>query len=440
MTSSNAPSDPVPGLRTFIDGSPTPFHAVSNLSLCLRQAGFEKLEEAEEWRLEPGSRAFVTKDGGTLVAFMVGRAAPADAGFVVLCAHTDSPGLRLKPLAEIRAAPYRQLAVEVYGSPLWHSWLDRELGIAGRVCDRDGIAHLVRLDGPVCIIPSLAIHLNREVNSQGLQLDAQQHLNPIWRLGAEGTSLVELLAAHLSRTGARTFVPDDILAYDLCLFDHQPTTVVGPDEDLLCAPRLDNLLSCFAVQEALLGSRAATNHTQVAVFYDHEEVGSRSSSGAQSRFFLSVLERVIAGLPGATAQGSARAFARSLLGSVDMAHGVHPNWADKHDPQHRPVLGGGPVIKSNVSQSYATGAPATAAALRACQKAGVAPQRFASRNDMACGTTVGPTTAARLAMPSVDLGNAMLAMHSCRELTAAADLRPLIDVLAALLRPEVDEG
>ena len=435
MCGRDAPLDAIGRLAAFIDRSPTPFHAVSELSARLRGAGFGQIDEGDEWKLTPGSRCYVTKDDGTLVAFSVGRAAPAETGFVVLAAHTDSPGLRLKPLPDLQGPAYHQLAVEVYGSPLWYTWLDRDLGIAGRVCDREGSTHLVRLDGPACVIPSLAIHLNREVNTLGLQLNAQQHINPIWRLRPDGATLPEVLAAELTTNLSRSFAPDDILAFDLCLFEDQPTSVVGPDRDLLCGSRLDNLLSCHAVLEALLASPATTDRTQVGVFYDHEEVGSRSSSGAHSRFVLTTLERIAS--TGSTApQAGPRAFARSLLVSVDMAHGVHPNWADKHDSQHRPVLGAGPVIKSHASQAYATGAPATAAAMRACHAAGFTPQRFASRNDLVCGSTVGPITSARLAMPAVDLGNPMLAMHSSREVAATADVHKLVDALSELLRAD----
>jgi aspartyl aminopeptidase len=426
-----AQPDSVARLLAFLDGSPTPYHAVAFISSKLVEHGYGVLDERDEWVLPLGSRHFLVRDAGTLVAMAMGQAPPWG-GFVVLAAHTDSPGLRLKPLPDLSESGYAGLGVEVYGTPLLYTWLDRELGIAGRVSLRDGAAPLVTMPGPMCVIPSLAVHLNREVNSAGPVLNAQQHLTPIWAVGSDGPNVRTELARALAEQQSSRVAPEDILAFDLCLYDSKPATLAGARAEFVCAPRLDNLLGCFAVLQAFMAIDAASDATRVAVFHDHEEVGSQSASGAKSRWLTSVLERVTLALPGATSQAFSRALGRSFLASVDMAQGLHPNYADKLDEKHGPVLGSGPVLKTHVSQAYATNAPAMAMFERACYSSGFAPQHFASRNDIACGTTIGPITAARLAIRAVDVGNPMLAMHSCRETAGANDVDPLVTALGKL--------
>lgn len=425
-----APASPARDLLDFIDAAPTPYHAVAEVQARLTRAAFQLLDEREPWSPAPGSRGVVVR-GGSLIAFVVGAELPARTGFRIIGAHTDSPNLRLKPRPCFDNLGFRQLAVEVYGGVLLSTWLDRDLGIGGRIALADGSLALVQHAAPICRVPNLAIHLNREVNKEGLTLNAQQHLLPVLGLEKVGAqSVLELLAAKSGLAGLRG---DDIVGFDLSLFDLQPGTLGGDAGDFLFSARLDNLASCHAACEALLaGGEAAA--TRVIALFDHEEVGSQSAVGARSQFLESVLERLANG--GGERDASARAFSRSFLLSADMAHGLHPNYPDKHDRQHRPMLGAGPVLKVNTNQSYATDGAGAGEFARACRAVGVEPQHFAARNDMPCGSTIGPITAARLGIRSVDAGNAMLSMHSCREMAAAADVEPMIRVMSRLLLTE----
>jgi len=423
-------ADPVTrDLLAFIEAAPTPYHAVSEVADRLRQAGFRRLSERETWQLGPGDRGFVVRGGGSIAAFRMGQRSPAEAGFAIVGAHTDSPNLRLKPNAELSAHGYEQLSVEVYGGVLLHTWLDRDLGLAGRLVLEDGSTKLVRLPGAVCRVPSLAIHLNRDVNTNGLTLNSQTQLLPLaaLELGKNELELAERLAAAAG--GGVT--AKSIVGRDLCLFDTQAPTLGGARGELIFSARLDNLVSCHAALTALLAAEDTADATRVVVLYDHEEVGSESASGAGSRFLEAVLARLLACYP-PSSDGFARAIAGSLLVSADMAHAVHPNYPDKHDKQHRPVLGKGPVLKVNVSQRYATDGPTAARFRAACARAGVEPQHFVSRNDIGCGSTIGPIAAAGLGLRTVDVGGPMLSMHSCRELAASADVPVMIRVLTAL--------
>jgi aspartyl aminopeptidase len=436
--------DPVADLIRFIDRSPTPYHAVETAVALLEEAGFTPLEEREAWTLAPGERRYVVRGGGSLAAFEVGTKPPAEAGFRVVGAHTDSPNLRIKPIADVRAHGYQQLAVEPYGGVLLHTWLDRDLSLAGRVVLRDGAdvrTELVDLERPLLRIPSLAIHLNRELSQDGLKLNAQQHLVPVVGL-SERENLAALLREALAGRGGkpkRTKTPKggEILAYDLMAYDTQPASRAGAAREFVLAPRLDNLASCHAGLRALLAAGEAGRGaaTRAVVFYDHEEVGSRSQSGAAGTFLAEVLTRLAVGFeaPGrksnAAGQLVERAIARSWLVSADMAHAVHPNYADRHEPGHRPVLGRGPVIKRNVNQSYATDAESAGLFAALCAQVGVTPQHFVARSDLGCGSTIGPISAARVGIRTVDVGNPMLSMHSCREMAGASDVAPMIDVL-----------
>lgn len=432
--SSATPLDRARDLVSFIDAAPSPYHAVAEVTGRLAARGFSELDEREAWQIEPGARHFVVRAGGTVVAFVAGQRPPSEAGFVVIGAHTDSPNLRVKPAPDITASGLRQVGVEVYGGVLWSTWLDRDLGIAGRVSLAGGGTRTVRFDRTMCRIPNVAIHLNREVNSGGLTLNAQNHLVPLSALQgkAESTRFSALLAEELGKTGDATKV-EDVLGWDLCLFDMQPAAIGGAMNELILAPRLDNLASCHAALEALEAAGDAGNPTRVIALYDHEEVGSQSAAGAKSRFLRSVLERVAGAYPKAGDQAASRAFARSFLLSADMAHALHPNYSEKHDKQHAPALGKGPVIKVNANQSYATDGPGTGAFEAACREAGFSPQRFVSRNDMPCGSTIGPISAAAMGMRTLDVGNPMLSMHSCREMAAVADVDPMIRAMTVLL-------
>ncbi len=429
--------DLVSDLTSFIDRSPTPYHAVAEAVRRLGAAGFEQIEERDVWSVAPGERFMVVRNEGSLVAVEAGAISPAEAGFRMLGAHTDSPNLRLKPNPELEAHGYRQLAVEPYGGVLQHTWLDRDLSIAGRVSFREAgevRTELIDFDRPMVRVPSLAIHLHREVNREGLQLNAQKHLVPIIGLGST-RDLRGLLVNELATGSKVRTSQDELLGFDLMLYDVQPSGLAGSRGEFIFAPRLDNLASCHAALSALITARRdpSPHFTRVVVLYDHEEVGSRSAEGAGGTFLLDVLARVVQGFKGSEPQGLARGLASSILISVDMAHAVHPNYADKHDGEHRPVVGKGPVIKTNSNQAYSSDAVTTARFTAICSDEGVEPQHFVSRSDMPCGSTIGPITAARVGVRTVDVGNPMLSMHSCREMAGSADVDPMVRVLGAYL-------
>ncbi len=429
-------SDAARDLVAFIDASPTPYHAVAEAVHRLARTGFRECAETELWTLDPGDRRYVVRHGGSLVAFQIGSESPVDGGFRIVGAHTDSPNLRLKPNADKSSEGYRQLAVEPYGGVLLHTWLDRDLSIAGRVTLREGDALrsvLLDFSRPLARVPSLAIHLNRDLKEKGLHLNPQTQALPLVGL-EDSPPLAQLIATELRAQRLADVKPDQILAFDLMLYDAQPSAIIGSDGAFIAAPRLDNLASCHASVSALLGAAAASTvgrATRAVVLYDHEEVGSESAQGAGGNLLVETLERIVAAYKGGAAQGLARARARSRVVSADMAHAVHPNFADKHEPGHKPVLGRGPVIKSNVNQSYATDGVTAGEFATLCAGQGVTPQHFTSRNDQPCGSTIGPITAARTGIPTVDVGNPMLSMHSCRELAGSADVAPMIRVLQA---------
>ncbi len=431
-------TDWVTDLLGYIDRSPTPYHAVAESGRRLEAAGFRPLPETETWSFSPGDRFHVVRGDGTLAAIAVGDTSPVEGGFRILGAHTDSPNLRLKPRPDVCGHGYRQLAVEPYGGLLLHTWLDRDLSLAGRVSLRTkGRARNVLLDfgRPLVRIPNLAIHLFREIKTEGLKLNPQQHGVPLMGL-EDGPELAELVATELRAQSLARVEPAEILAFDLMLYDTQPSIVSGARGEFIHAPRLDNLASCHAALTALTTTATAPPFTRVVVLYDHEEVGSRSAYGAGGPFLAQTLERVIEGYKGGEAQGLVRALARSMLISVDMAHAVHPNYADRHEPGHRPVLGGGPVIKVNASQAYASDAEGAALFASLCARLDIEPQHFVSRSDLPCGSTIGPISAARVGIRTVDVGNPMLSMHSCREMAGTADVQPMIDVLRAYLETE----
>jgi aspartyl aminopeptidase len=418
-------------LGRFIDVCPTPYHAVREVTRRLLGAGFVALDEREPWALEPGRRVVLAR-GGSVLAAIVGQRSPASAGFRIIGAHTDSPNLKLKPRAAFSKAGYRQIGVETYGGVLWTTWLDRDLSVAGRLAVRgpDGVRTVLVDLGEVALrIPNLAIHLNRQVNEEGLKLNAQQHLPPLWGLEAEVAE-----DALLTRIAARAEVdPKDVLDHDLSLYDTQRAAIAGGA--FIHSARLDNLASCFSALEALLETTEdRCTATRVVVLNDHEEVGSQSQAGAQGPFLRAALERLLAAHPEQEAQAFPRAMAASLLVSVDMAHAVHPNYADRHEPQHQPVLGKGPVIKVNANQRYATDGESAAIFASYCREAGFTPQSFVTRTDLPCGTTIGPITAALLGVRTVDVGNPMLSMHSCREMAGVADVPSMQRALAAHLR------
>jgi aspartyl aminopeptidase len=413
-------------LLGFVDAGPSPFHAVAEIARRLEASGFSELAETDRWELSPGDARYVVRDGGSIVALRVGADSPAAAGFRLVGAHTDSPTLKVRPLPDVQRAGYRLVGCEVYGSPLLHTWLDRDLTLAGRVTLRTGdalVAKRVRLPGAPLRVPSLAIHLFRELREEGLKLDPQRHMVPLWS-GDTGTEpgLAELLANHLEAD------PSAVLGWDLVTADTQPAALGGEGEQWVFASRLDNLASCHAGLSALLDAEPAPQ-TQVLVANDHEEVGSASAEGAAGSFLFDVVQRVVGATDGADPQAAAMATARSRLVSCDTAHAVHPNYADRHEPEHRPRLGGGPVLKVNANQFYATDASSGGWFAACCADANVALQHFVTRGDLPCGSTIGPLTATRLGVSTVDVGAPLLSMHSVREQAAAADVAPMVAVL-----------
>jgi len=420
-------------LLDFIDASPTPWQAVAESTRRLEAAGYRALDERESWKLSPGDKVYVTRAGTSVIAFQIGTEPLERAGFRVVGAHTDSPNLRLKPSPEYVKKGYAQLGVEVYGGVLWHTWLDRDLSLAGRVVvagpQGTTTSHLVDFGRrPLLRIPNLAIHLNRQVNTEGLKLNPQEHLAPMWALESGGAvDLKALIAEELAKGGVQV-APVDVLAWDLCLYDVQPSARSGLRGEFLNAPRLDNLASSHAGLAALLDARDRKS-TCAVVLYDHEEVGSRSAQGAASPFLRDTMERIAAAMGVTGREAYLRALNASFVISADMAHAVHPNYADRHEPHHAPMLGAGPVIKTNVNQSYATNSETSAFFIALCREADVVPQHFVTRTDLPCGSTIGPITAGELGVRTIDIGNPMLSMHSIREMAAAADVEKMIAVL-----------
>ncbi|MBC7374651.1 MAG: M18 family aminopeptidase [Frankiales bacterium] len=411
-------------LRAFVDASPTPLHAVAEMTRRLTAAGFSELSEVDRWELAPGDQRYVVRDGGSVVAFRVGTAPLAEAGARLVGTHTDSPTFKVRPRYDVRRAGLKLVGVEPYGGLLAHTWLDRELTVAGRLATRDGALHPVVLPGAPLRLPSLAIHLDRSVR-EGLVLDPQRQLVPLW--GPDGSD--DLLQA-LSLVAGVAYA--DIVGHDLVLTDSQPAAETGADSSWIAAPRLDNQGSCHSATLALLAAAPAA-HTQVLVANDHEEVGSGSAEGARGSLLADVLGRLVAATGGADPQDLPRAIARSRLVSADMAHALHPNFADRHEPDHTPALGGGPVLKLNANQSYATDAGSGGWFAARCADAGVPLQHFVSRADLPCGSTIGPLTATRLGIATVDVGSPLLGMHSCRELVSAVDVPLMVAALTACL-------
>lgn len=413
-------------LRAFVDASPSPGHAVAELARRLSAAGFTELAEGDRWALAAAGQHFVVRHG-SLIAFRLGSGPLGDTGMRLVGAHTDSPTFKVRPHADVRQAGYRLVGVEPYGGGLWHTWLDRELTVAGRVALRGGTTALVRLPGAPLRLPSLAIHLDRSVRD-GLTLDPQRHLVPVWDgdLGEE-PGLLEAVAS------AAGVAPDDVVGHDLVLADTQPAARAGADGTWIAAPRLDNLTSCHAGLLALLAAEAG-ERTQLLVCNDHEEIGSGSMSGARGSFLEDVVRRLATATDAGDPEAVHRAVARSVLVSADMAHGVHPTRAERHEPAHQPRLGGGPVIKLNANQAYATDATTGGWFRERCTEAGVPVQSFVMRADLPCGSTIGPLTATRLGIATVDVGMPQLAMHSCREVASALDVPLMVGSLTACLQ------
>jgi aspartyl aminopeptidase len=417
------------GLLEFLAGSPTPFHAVKQLKQLLTAEGFEQLAEHSSWPLKPGGRYFVVRNGSSIVAIRTGSVHPADEGLRLIGTHTDSPCLKIKPAPEIRRQGFLQLGVEIYGGVLLSPWFDRDLSLAGKVTcrmeNKEINSVLIDFRRPVATVPSLAIHLNRDVH-KNRTINPQKEVVLLVSSGdGDRRSFRQLLLDQIQHEHANIPVAE-VLDYEISCYDVQPPAVIGLNDDFIAASRLDNLLSCYAACRSIIDASGDT--PAVMVCNDHEEVGSLSASGAQGPFLRSTLERLCG-----TGETMDRAMDSSVLLSVDNAHAVHPNYEDKHDPQHRPCLNGGPVIKYNANQRYATNSETAALFRNLCQTLDIPVQQIAMRNDMACGSTIGPITAAELGVATVDIGSPQLAMHSVRELTGRNDPALLYRALKGFL-------
>lgn len=418
-------------LGRFVSQSPSSFHAAATVKASLIEQGFLELDESESWTsVTAGGRYVVTRDG-SVIAFVVPDTAISTTALRIFGAHTDSPALKLKPKSSITSHGFNQVGVEVYGGALFNSFLDRDLKLAGRIVLMDGEEILVHT-GPYLRVPQLAVHLDRAMNRDGLTLDAQQHLQPITGLAEGGEH--DVLADLAAIAGIN---PQHIAGYDIVTVDAQEPQLIGARREFLASARLDNLLSTFAGLEAIKGQEASANdHIALFVANDHEEVGSASRSGAAGPFLEDVLVRLYSAL-GASDEERRRAFNRSIVVSSDVGHSVHPNYPERHDPANQPVAGKGPILKINADQRYATDARGAAFWARACAHAGIEYQEFVSHNSMPCGSTIGPITATRLGMTTVDVGVPILSMHSCRELTAVSDPHDLYWAATAVFSPEV---
>lgn len=407
------------GLCDFVQASPTPFHAASAMAEELTRAGFERLDESEPWQLRPGGKYWVLRNGSSLIAFVYGREGLTEQGIRMVGAHTDSPCLKVKPQPDMNKQGYAQLGVEVYGGALLAPWFDRDLSLAGRVSYRDGEGRvrsaLVDFRAPVAVVPSLAIHLDRNANRER-SINPQKELPPLLltqkgetdQPGFEQRLKTQLLAQNPDLS------VEKVLDFEISLYDTQPPAMIGLEGDFLAGARLDNLLSCYVGLQSLM--QADGEHSCLLVCNDHEEVGSASACGAKGPMLAQFLDRL---LP--DTETRLRTLDASLMISADNAHGVHPNFADRHDDNHGPRLNAGPVIKINANQRYATNSESSAVFRDLAERAGVPVQAFVSRTDMECGSTIGPLTATEVGVKTLDVGVPTFAMHSIRELAGRDD-------------------
>ncbi len=423
MAKSSSATETAASLLRFINDSPTPYHAVEAAASRLSSSGLPELRLDRRWD-ESGSRGFVRVGDGALAGFDLGDWKPND-GITVLAAHTDSPALRVREQGVGWRKGCLCLPTELYGGPIRATWIDRELGIAGRIAMADGSVRLVRLD-ETAIIPNLAIHLNRKVN-EGFEYNAQDHLVALVAVDPEAPDgkavglMKERIADSLGTDAA------SIAEVELLLFDAAPGAFLGHDRSLYASSRIDNLAGCFTSLEAFL--RAESGSPRLLMLYNHEEVGSQSGEGAQSGLLSMILRRLVTAA-GGDEQDLEIVLARSTVLSNDAAHAIHPSFKDKHDPDYAPLLGGGPVLKLNGMYRYATTAAGAAGFSRACARAGVPMQRMSNRSDLPSGSTVGPVTWARTGIATVDVGIPIFAMHSIRETGGSADAESMIRALA----------
>ncbi len=409
----------------FLQRSPTVFHAAVEISNGLAEADFSPLEENERWELEAGQKYFLIRGGSLIAAFRLPKEKPNLAKIIV--SHLDSPCLKIKPEAEMTNRSIGQFGTEAYGSPILHTWLDRNLYLAGKITVANDvgppISHLVKLDEYPVIIPGLALHLDRNVTEKGFFVNKQDHLKPVYSLRGEEIHLEQWLKKHHGF--------QKLLNYDLFLIPSEPPSFMGFESELLASYRLDNLTSAFAALHAMIYAES-TSELQVAFFFDHEEVGSRTYVGADSRFADEILERISLFYK-MDREDFFRLKANSLCISADLAHGFNPSFADKYDPQNAPLLGKGPVLKFHANQAYATQSESASFIQSVAEKNQISLQKYASRSDIPSGSTIGSIIASQLGIPTVDLGIAGWSMHSVRETIACKDEEALCLLLKAAI-------
>jgi len=419
-------------LLGFIDASPSPWHAVQTIEQRLLAQGFVQLHEADRWKLAAGGHYYVVRGGASIIAFKLGQQSLAESGFRMIGAHTDSPGLRLKTHAAHKSDGLLRLGVEIYGGPILATFTDRDLSLAGRVNVRTakGFAtRLIKFDQALVRLPNLAIHMNRDVNEQGLKLNKQTELPLIFGVAHEKLSAREQFLEHLA--AALAVDVKDIMSYELNVFDTQQGSFWGAEQEFIADSQLDNLASCHAALTALLATEKP-EVTAIAAFFDHEEVGSESAAGAGGSFAVDVIDRISLCLE-LDEEAQHCAAAKSFFISADMAHAYQPNFPHAYEPNHHVMVNAGPVIKTNSNQRYSTSADTAARFITLCEKAGVPFQHYNHRTDLGCGSTIGPIIASRLGVASVDVGSPMWAMHSLRESAGVQDVAYMIAVMKAAL-------
>ena len=422
-------------LLDFIDASPSPWHVIKSVEAQLASFNFKKLDETLSWSLESGGRYYVVRDESSVIIFVLGQKPLVETGFKMIGAHTDSPGLRIKPNAATGVDGLLRLGVEIYGGPILATFTDRDLSLAGRVNYKDTnnniVSALINFDRPLLRLPNLAIHMNRMVNEDGLKLHKQNELPLILSALAQEclpqTYFLELLQEHSACEVER------ILSWDLAVYDTQKGAFWGAENEFYANSQLDNLASCHAALQGLLDDTVLANEaTLVCAFFDHEEIGSESNKGADGSFLGDVLKRISL-VTENNKEDFTRALAKSFMVSADMAHAYQPNFPLAYDPDHKVFVNKGPVIKVNANQRYSTESVSQAMFVDWCEQAGVPYQKYSHRSDLACGSTIGPITSARLGIRSVDVGNPVWAMHSIRESAGVLDHGYMIKVMKKFL-------
>ncbi len=432
------PFQHVKALLAFIDASPSPWHVVATMEHWLTTSGFQRLDEAHKWNLVAGGRYFVIRGNSSIITFVVGQQSPATSGFKIVGAHTDSPGLRIKPNAAYATDGWLRLGVEVYGGPILATFGDRDLSLAGRISfvDSKGLVknQLVHFDESLVRLPNLAIHMNRNVNEEGLKYQKQLEL-PLILKAFNDQMPKDYFVALLKKSAG--IAAEQILSWDLNVYDTQPGVFWGAQQEFYADSQLDNLASCHAGLTALVDqAKELSQSTLVMACFDHEEIGSCSNIGAESSFLPDVLERIALAID-QDRENYRRALAQSFLVSADMAHAYHPNYPSAYEPEHKVMVNQGPVIKVNSNQRYASESSTIAMFARCCEVAEVPYQMYAHRTDLGCGSTIGPLAAAKLGLKTVDVGCPMWAMHSIRESAGVFDHANMIKALNGFFSTEI---